>query len=175
MVVFNVLQKYIRRNPDYVTERKNILKNAKNFYDGGEMIINAFNDKTFPLSPEEVLSEYVCIDEDEDEKTTPRDMPDLRISESSEERTPRDMSDILYRIITENDKIINKKSFKKYFGYNSLGDMQKELSTTKATPANETVADLIKDDLDKFKKEAFKTALSKNTTEYPHKTLYVFC
>ena len=44
--------------------------------------------------------------------------------------------------------------------------MQKELSTTKGTPVNET--DTVRDDLDKFKIKAFKTPLSKYSTEYPH-------
>ena len=136
------------------------------------MIINPFKDNIFPLSPEEGLSELVSRDEDEDEKATPRDIldlrttessglgtsesSDLRTSESSAEGTPREMSDRLYKIITENHKIIKKKRLKEYFGYNSLTDMQKELSTTKGTPVNEIVADTVRDDLDKFKKKAFK-------------------
>ena len=44
--------------------------------------------------------------------------------------------------------------------------MQKELSTTKGTSVNET--DTVRDDLDKFKIKAFKTPLSKYSTEYPH-------
>ena len=44
------------------------------------MIINAFKDKIFPLSPEEGLSESVGRDKEEDEKTTPTDMSDLRTS-----------------------------------------------------------------------------------------------
>ena len=83
------------------------------------------------------------------------------------------MSDGLHRTITENDKIINEKRLKDYFGYNCLSDMQKELSTEKSTPENEIVANLIKDDLNKFNKEAFKTPLSKYTTEYPHKKVYL--
>ena len=81
---------------------------------------------------------------------------DLRTSESSEEGILRDMPHELYRTTTDNDKIINKKRFKKYFGYNSLSDMQKELLTTKGTPPNEIVVDLIKDDLDRFKKRLLK-------------------
>ena len=149
------------------------------------MIINPFKDNIFPLSPEEGLSEFVSRDEDEDEKATPRDIldlrttessglgtsesSDLRTSESSAEGTPRDMSDRLYKIITENHKIRKKKRLKEYFGYNSLSDMQKELSTTKGTPVNEIVVDTVRDDLDK---EAFKTHLSKYTTEYPHEAVY---
>ena len=43
------LEKYRPRNLDYVTIREKLLTNVKNFYDGKEMIINAFKDKIFPL------------------------------------------------------------------------------------------------------------------------------
>ena len=52
MVVFNALEKYRPRTFDYVTERKNLLNNAKKFCDRREMIINAFKDKIFPLHAE---------------------------------------------------------------------------------------------------------------------------
>ena len=45
----NALENYRPRNPDYVKERKQLLNNAKEFYDGREMIINAFKDKIFIL------------------------------------------------------------------------------------------------------------------------------
>ena len=68
------LEKYRPRNADYVEKRINLLSNAKNSYNGREMIINAFKNKIFPLSPEEGLPEYVG--REEDEKTTARDMND---------------------------------------------------------------------------------------------------
>ena len=43
-------------------------------------------------------------------------------------------SDKLDEIITENDKIIYKKVFKRYFGYGSLSAMREELYVTKAHP-----------------------------------------
>ena len=132
------------------------------------MIANSSKNKIFPLYFKK--SDF----EDEDDKTTPRDIPDLRTSESFEEGAPKDISDELYRTITDNDKIINKEHFKKYFDCHSLSDMQKELPTTKGTPTNEIVVDLIKDDLDKFKKESFKTPLSNYAAEYSHKTVHDF-
>ena len=42
MAVYNALEKYNPKKPDYVTARKNLLINAQNFYDGREMIINVF-------------------------------------------------------------------------------------------------------------------------------------
>ena len=70
------------------------------------MIISAFKDKIFPLSPEERLSESVRRDEGEDEdedrfytpkEVTPRSgIPDFGIREifEDEDETPRDMPDL---------------------------------------------------------------------------------
>ena len=60
---FAALEKYEPKTSDYATARKNLLINAKNFYDGREMIINAFKDKIFPLIPEDFFENE---DEDED-------------------------------------------------------------------------------------------------------------
>ena len=92
------------RYPDYIEKRKNLLNNAENVYDGREMIINAFKDKIFTLSPEEGLSESVGRDEDEDEdrfytpkEVTPRsEIADFGIRQmfEDEDETPRDMPDL---------------------------------------------------------------------------------
>ena len=60
---FAALEKYKRKNSYYVTARKNLLINAKKFYDGSGMIINAIKDKIFPLNSEDVFENE---DEDED-------------------------------------------------------------------------------------------------------------
>ena len=86
------------------------MNNANNFYDGREIIINAFKDKIFPLNPKESFPEYKDKDEDEDEnedkdedrfytpkEITPRsEIPDFGIREmfEDEEETPRDMPDL---------------------------------------------------------------------------------
>ena len=73
MVVCNALEKYGPKNSDYATSRKNLLINAKKFYDGREMIINAFKNKTSPHSTEHFFQdEDKDEDEDEDEFDTPR-------------------------------------------------------------------------------------------------------
>ena len=64
------LERYRPRNSDYKTKREHLLNNAKKFYDGREMIINAFKDKIFPFNPEEGLSKSISRDEDEDEDFT---------------------------------------------------------------------------------------------------------
>ena len=99
-----MLERYRPRNPDYIEKRKNLLNNAKNFFDGREMIINAFKDKIFPLSLEGGLSESVGRDKDEDDnrfytpkEVTPRsEIPDFGIREmfEDEEEIPREMADL---------------------------------------------------------------------------------
>ena len=56
-----------------------------------------------------------------------------------------DNLDDLDKTITENDNIIDKKLFKKYFKYDSLGDRQEDLYMTKGTPSNKITAGLIRD------------------------------
>ena len=51
-VQFSALKKYKPKNFDYLTARKNLLNNAKKFFDGREIIINTFKNKIFPLRPE---------------------------------------------------------------------------------------------------------------------------
>ena len=73
MAALDALDKYKLRKPDYETARKNLSINAKNFYDGREMIINTFKNKIFPPSSED-FPEYKDRDEDEsdDEFYTPK-------------------------------------------------------------------------------------------------------
>ena len=99
MAVYNALEKYNPEKPDYATARKNLLINAKNFYDGREMIINAFKNGMFPLTdddfPEGVDKEDVDNDEletipehpnFENEEEAPTDIPELESEESAAQR-----------------------------------------------------------------------------------------
>ena len=56
--MIEVLKKYRPREPKYI-EKNNLLFNAQNFYDGREMIIEAFKNKIFPLSNPDYYPEYV--------------------------------------------------------------------------------------------------------------------
>ena len=114
-----VLERYKPRNSDYVKEKKDHLSNAEKFYDRREMIINAFQDKIFPLSPEG-FPEYEGRDEDEnedkifttkqvtqryeisdfgikeifeDEQPDTTDIPDLETEESAEEKNNKKQKD----------------------------------------------------------------------------------
>ena len=60
----------------------------------------------------------------------------------------------LNELIAENHKIIDKELFKRYFRYDSLGDMQTDLYMIKDTLSNNIKENLIKDKLDNFLKNA---------------------
>ena len=94
LAIFNALERYNPRKPDYVTARKNLLINVKNFYNGREMIINTFKNKIFPLSTEDFFEDVHRGDKDE--FYTPRELatiPELPNSENEEE-TPRGVPDL---------------------------------------------------------------------------------
>ena len=48
-VVLNALKKYSPKKSEYIKEKMDLLDNVKNFSCERDMIINAFNDKIFPL------------------------------------------------------------------------------------------------------------------------------
>ena len=99
MTILNALDKYGPRIMWLIMWlQEKILINAKKFYDGRQMIINAFKDKIFPLSPDEGVKVDASRgeDEDEDEFYTPRELetiPELSSFENEEE-TPRNMPDL---------------------------------------------------------------------------------
>ena len=53
----------------------------------------------------------------------------------------------LNRLVFEKDKIINKVLFEKYFGFQGLIDMQRELYKTKSMDKNKGLVNMIKSGL----------------------------
>ena len=51
--VVNALEEYSPKNLEYEKEKINLLNNAEKFYDGREMIINAFKNTLFPFQHDE--------------------------------------------------------------------------------------------------------------------------
>ena len=104
-----------------------LLINAKKFYDGREIIINAFKDKIFPMVP-------TGFGPDEDE--TPRMSPDEdEIPRMSPDEDELSKHDELYENISNADQKIDRKLIKKYFNKRSLLELFKFLrySQNKAT------------------------------------------
>ena len=76
----------------------------------------------------------------------------------------------LNELIAKNDRIIDRDLFKRYFGYDSLSDMQADLYETRNISANETKVNLIKDKLDVFKKSVNNNmSMNKVNIEKPFK------
>ena len=74
------------------------------------------------------------------------------------------------KLIAENDGIIDRNLFKRYFGYDSLSGMQANLYEPINISLNETKANLIKDNLDSFKNNFINNmTMSKFNTKTPHK------
>ena len=83
------------------------------------MIINAFKNKIFPLSPEEGLFEDEDVHRgDEDEHEDGNNLDDL---------------DYLDRVVVINNEIIDKELFKQYFDYESLNEILEDLYTKEGT------------------------------------------
>ena len=62
--VLKALERYNPNTPKHKKNRQNLLINAQNFYDGREIIINAFKDEIFPLDNPSNLLHYVSEEED---------------------------------------------------------------------------------------------------------------
>ena len=62
-------------------------------------------------------------------------------------KEPKNIVGELNRLLAGKDKIISKKLFKRYFEFQSLIDMQKELYKTKNTDKNKNLVNVIKNGL----------------------------
>ena len=63
-VVLDALKNYSPKTPEYIRHEISLLDIAEIFYDGREMVINAFKDKIFPCYKK---SHFKDIDKDRDE------------------------------------------------------------------------------------------------------------
>ena len=118
----NALNKYRPKKDKYSGGRKKLLINAKNFYDGRKMIINAFKNKIFPMTP-------TNFDEDEfsrsslDLSRSSLDSPrsSLYLSRSSSPigataASPRSISPI-------DNEVIYPNIIRHYFRFDSLDEI----------------------------------------------------
>ena len=71
--------------------------------------------------------------------------------------------------IAEINKTINKELFKRYFRYQDLIDMEKDLYKTRNTERNTIQADLIKRGLEKLKNDIKKLPKNEIEVEKPNK------
>ena len=103
-----MLKKYKpRKDSKYNELKEDLLINAKNFYDGREMIIKAFRDKLFPLSDPSNYPHYTERDSEKDKV-------------SFTDKTYKSLADEL-------DEILSPGLVSKYFENNSLNELIEQL------------------------------------------------
>ena len=151
--MLKLLKKYRPNTPKYVKSKKDLLINAQNFYDGREMIIDAFKDKLFPLNNLNDFPHYVSEEDisprsespSHSEDITPRSespghsediSPRSESPSHSEDISPRTESSShsenkLNEMITKKEKIINRDLLRKYFKDRDLIYMQRDLYDTR--------------------------------------------
>ena len=109
------LKKYRPRTKDNTDIKNNLLTNAQNFYDGREMIINAFKKKLFPFYSGNFYEEFK---EESSESEGEDKIPDISTLEQ----------------IAKLDKFYGPDLISKYFIETSLTRIIKKLKNYKKTP-----------------------------------------
>ena len=127
-VVLSTLKKYKPKDSGYKKEKINLLDNAKRFYDGREMIINAFK-KILPLNYDEEEQSHF---EDENKIRYENGLIDYKN---------------LDRLISLKERDINNELVKKHFLVQDLGILLKNLRRSKNTWRNKTQVNMIKNGL----------------------------
>ena len=137
MAHIGLLEEYKPRSPDYVTARKTLLINSKSFYDGREMIIDAFKNEIFPFGeeePDDFGKRPAESDESNDEFYTQRELetiPELSNSENEEE-APRDMPELESEESPEQRRKIKGQGLKILIPQQMLSGMPISLAQLKA-------------------------------------------
>ena len=128
---------------------KEVLKIAKIFFYGRNMIINALENDIFPLAEEEMPQHEEWTEEEKGEEYIP----------------PKEVSEI----IAEEEKGINNDLFRYYFKYQNPRHMYKNLDSTKNIERNKIHVDLIKSALTDLKNKNRKMSKNEKRIEQPDK------
>ena len=111
MGVMGALKAYAPRDNKYVEAKHKLVNNVKNFYKGGEKIIEGFKNGVFPV--------YYYYENEEFRKENEEDE-----QEEQEELKPIKYDyKTLIKQITDEETDINKELFKKYFKAQMPSDM----------------------------------------------------
>ena len=122
------MEKYKPKKEKYVSGRESLSLNAKKFYEGRQMIIDAFKNKIFPMVPTGFEDD---VDEDELLKRHERDSTLPTIKEKPEDEIPNIST---LEQITELDKFYGSDLIYKYFLENSLIKIIRKLKDYKKSP-----------------------------------------
>ena len=121
--VYGALKKYKPKKELYIEKRRKLLINADNFYKGREMIIDAFENKVFPMVP----TGFSEDDVDEEELLKKRQEEDAKLPTIEEEP---EYTDNTLEQISRLDKIY-APLIRRYFMENSLIKIMKKLKDLK--------------------------------------------
>ena len=106
--IIRILKAYRpRNNSKYYKLKQDLLINAQNFYDGREMIIEAFKNKIFPLSNPDYYPEYVS-----EEDISPKSSIS---SDSEDESLSINAYNDIYENIFNVDQKLDRELIRKYF------------------------------------------------------------
>ena len=131
------LEKYSPRISERNDLQKIVLDNRQKLFEGRDMIIEAFRKYIFRFFEKTENSES---DSEFDSEFDSESELERKSGESIGERLRlrKQEHNELNELIAENDRIIDKDLFKRYFGYDSLSDMQADLYKAKNISSNET-------------------------------------
>ena len=113
--VYGALEKYKPKKELYIEKRGKLLLNAKKIYKGREMIIDAFKNEIFPMTPTGFS---------EDDEETPRDEDK---EEKKDDRLPTVKEEEALEKVAAVDDILEPGLVEKYFKNDSLTDMLEQL------------------------------------------------
>ena len=146
----NALEKYRRTEFIYKKEKLKLLDNAKNLYDGREIIINEFKNGIFPLyfRKEKFQGEVENKDEDEDKYENSSIIP-------------------LKKLLFKRKREINNELIYKNFQCQDLEVMLDDLKKTKNTYNNGVNVSLIRSGLRDWRSEIKQMSKHEKETENP--------
>ena len=186
--IIDALKNYKPKKQKYKENKEKLLNNAQNFYDGREMIINAFKNEIFPLVPSGYTS-------DDDDKGLPPDSPTSSFSTTdksnkSDESNEFDFTaddfdemcignaDDLDKLLLDTEKYLDLDLIEKYFFNRSLKKISAFLKHKKDTSYGKIEVALIKNRLEDLKidikympKNEVKNKKEINVSTYP---IYLF-
>ena len=152
--VLNALKKYSPKNLEYIKEKINFLDNVKNFYDGRNMIINAFKDKIFPFYHE---SRFEDKDKDKDHIRDENGLINYKKLDS---------------LIFLKERVIYYELVRKHFLVHNLRSLLKNLEKSrKNTEKNKVQVNLIESRLNDLKNEIKVMSKYEKETEQPNETV----
>ena len=129
--ILEKLKKIRPRTEDNISDKNKTLTNAQNFYDGREIIINAFKNKLFPF----YSGNY---DEEFKEESSKSDSEDIS-PRGATAASPRSILDPSRSSSPINNESVDPKIIKHYFGFNSLNENYKFLNEDSVDKASNAI------------------------------------